>query len=130
MKYTAKSHIALNVLVNGKSMHISFTQQTGGGSVYYTNDADIAHSLERHPKFNKLFKKEAEAPVLAVAKPKEAPKKVEEAKPKEKEKTFACYEDAKDYLVDTFGVSRTKLRSKTAIEAAAKANNIILKIEE
>lgn len=129
MKYTAKSHIALNVLVNGKGMHISFTQQTGGGSVYYTNDADIARSLERHPKYGKLFKKEAE-PVIAVVKPKAEPKKTEEAKPKEKTMSFACYEDAKDYLVDTFGISRTKLRSKTAIEAAAKANNIILKIEE
>ena len=129
MKYIAKTHVALNVQMNGSNVHVSFTPQTGGGSVFYTDDNALAEALEKHVRFGRLFEKAAEPVEVEVVK-----KKVESvpAVPvkKEKEKTFACYEDAKDYLVDTFGISRTKLRSKTAIEAAAKANNIILKIEE
>ena len=128
MKYTAKTHVSLNVPINGNNVHISFTPQTGGGSVFYTDDKALAEALEKHIRFGKLFRKAAE-PVKAVVKKKVEAVPAEPVK-KEKEKTFACYEDAKDYLVDTFGISRTKLRSKTAIEAAAKANNIILKIEE
>ena len=127
MKYIAKTHVALNVQMNGSNVHVSFTPQTGGGSVFYTNDNALAEALEKHVRFGRLFKKAAEPVKVKVE-----VKKAVAAEPvkKEKEKTFACYEDAKDYLVDTFGISRTKLRSKTAIEAAAKANNIILKIEE
>lgn len=128
MKYTAKTHVSLNVPLNGTNIHISFTPQTGGGSVFYTEDKALANALEKHVRYGKLFRKAAE-PVKAVVKKKVEAVPAEPVK-KEKEKTFACYEDAKDYLVETFGISRTKLRSKTAIEAAAKANNIILKIEE
>lgn len=132
MKYIAKTHIALSVpMAGGKSVHISFTPQTGGGSVFYTNDAALAQALEKHIKFGKLFKKVADAPAKIVTQPKEE-STPQAKKPEKKEKvlTFACYEDAKDYLVDNFGISRTKLRTQTAIQAAAKANNITLQIDE
>lgn len=125
MKYIAKTHVALNVQMNGSNVHVSFTPQTGGGSVFYTDDNALAEALEKHVRFGRLFKKAAEPVKVEVVKA-----VVAEPEMKENEKTFACYEDAKDYLVDTFGISRTKLRSKTAIDAAAQANNIILKIEE
>lgn len=111
--------------MNGSNVHVSFTPQTGGGSVFYTDDNALAEALEKHVRFGRLFKKAAEPVKVEVVKA-----VVAEPEMKENEKTFACYEDAKDYLVDTFGISRTKLRSKTAIDAAAQANNIILKIEE
>lgn len=128
MKYISKTQIAISVNVNGKNVHIAFTAQTGGGSVYYTNDEAIAKALERHHKFGKLFKKVAE-PVVVIAKPVVEEAKKEEPKPKERKMSFACYDDAKDYLVNTYGISRTKLRTQTAIQNTAKAHNIILTIE-
>ena len=52
------------------------------------------------------------------------------AVPKQREMTFSDYEDAKDWLVEQFGISRTKLRSTAAIEAAAAQNNIKLVIDK
>ena len=69
MKYTAKTQVALSVaLPSGKSMHISFTPITGGGSVFYTNDPAVAKALESHYKFGHLFKRvDAPAPVQTSA---------------------------------------------------------------
>ena len=141
MKFTAKTHVALNVVLpSGKNMHISFTPITGGGSVFYTNDPSVAQALEGHYKFGHLFKKVDEPKVVqakATAKPEtkveanvatESSAKVE--KKKDRTLTFACYEDAKDYLVETFGVSRTKLRTQKAIEDMAIANNVKLVISD
>ena len=142
MKYTAKTHVALNVVLpSGKSMHISFTPITGGGSVFYTNDPSVAQALDSHYKFGHLFKKveepakamQAKAPAHPETKAEakaaaEEPAKVE--KKKDRTLTFACYEDAKDYLVETFGISRTKLRTQKAIEDMAKANNVKLVISD
>ena len=41
-------------------------------------------------------------------------------------KTFSCNDDAKQYLVDKFGVSRTKLKNRTEIENAAKENGFTI----
>lgn len=35
------------------------------------------------------------------------------------------FEDARDYLSDKFGISRTKIRSQKAVKEAAKANGIV-----
>lgn len=133
MKYTAKTHVAISVpMPNGTNVHISFTPQTGGGSVFYTNNNQLAEAIEKHNKYGKLFKKDAEKPVKVVRTKENASKEAvaEPKEPKKKKLSFACYEDAKDYLVDTVGISRTKLRTKTAIQSAAKANDIDLNIEE
>ena len=45
-------------------------------------------------------------------------------------KKFGSYEDAKDYLIETFEFSRTKLRSKADIQRAFKAKNIELIIDD
>ena len=41
-----------------------------------------------------------------------------------KEVQVSCLDDAKDYLSDKFGISRTKLRSQEGIEKAAAANGV------
>ena len=43
----------------------------------------------------------------------------------EKVVDVASLDDAKAYLVDNFGISRTKLRSKKQIEEAAAANGVV-----
>jgi hypothetical protein len=121
-KYVAKSHVSLSVKMTAeKNARISFTPLTGGGSVYYTSDERVQEALEQHPKFGKLFKED----VLY----KERKAVVAEPAPEKKRKEIAevhvtCLDDAKDYLSDKYGISRTKLRSQESILKAAAANNI------
>lgn len=115
--YKAKSHIALNVVTNEGNAHISFSPVTGGGSEFYTKDEALQAALEKHPKFGKLFKAvEVEPPVIKKAEPK---KEVDESKVE-----VSSAEDAKEYLIDKFGISRTKLRSIAAIKEMAASKGI------
>ena len=127
-KYKAKSHVSLSVaLSSGKSTHVTFSPLTGGGSVYYTDNPELQRALEHHPKYGRLFRiDESEPAVVAAAVPlKAAPEKTEDSV---KEMKFACLDDAKDFLVDKYGLSRTKLRSRTAIVEAGKKEGIVLVI--
>ena len=113
------------VLPSGKSYHVSFAPLTGGGSMLITNNEDLQKAIEKHYKFGKLFKIDVnykeEEPVA------EAPVEVEEAKVKTMK--MASLDDAKAYLADNFGISRTKLRSRKQIEDAAAANGIEFSFE-
>ena len=122
-EYKAKSHVSLNVtLPNGKNTHVSFEALTGGSSVYVTSNPMIQQGLESHPKFGRLFKlvnvRNEEIKAEKPAKP------VELAKTNTKTIDVPSLEDAKAYLVETFGISRTKLRSRKQIEDAAAANGV------
>lgn len=122
IKYIAKTHVSLSVkMAEGKNAHISFTPLTGGGSVYYTADEQVQAALEQHPKYGKLYKTDTLY----------KERKAEEVKPKEEKKKkeitevrVTCLDDAKDYLSDKIGISRTKLRSQDSIIKAAAVNNI------
>lgn len=127
-RYEAKTEIGLTVVRDGKNVHVSFRPKTGGGSVFATDDDELAKGLENHWRYGKLFKKVSETEETP-SKAKEAAKPVPEV-PKQREMTFSDYEDAKDWLVEQFGLSRTKLRSMSAIEAAAAQNNIKLVIDK
>lgn len=118
--YTSKTSISLNItLPSGKSKHISFTPITAGGSIFYTTSKDDIAGLEGHPKYGRLFVKKVEAPAK-----KEATKKDKKNTPAPTVVTVACDEDAKIYLCEKFGFSRTKLKRREDIIAAAKNKNI------
>ena len=120
-KYIAKTHVSLTVSMGeGKNAHISFIPFTGGGSAFYTADERVQNALEQHHKFGKLFnidKTYKEAPIL-VEKPKRELKSAVEV-------NVTCLDDAKDYLSDKFGVSRTKMRSAESIKNIAATNNVV-----
>lgn len=120
-KYTAKSCLSLSVkLPTGGTTHVSFTARTGSGSVFYTENKTLQDGLRHHPQYGKLFKEET------IATPTPEKKVVEDKakQPEVKELSMACNDDAKDYLAEKFGVSRSKLRSREDIEAVAMANGI------
>ena len=133
-KYKAKSCVSVNVtLSTGGNTHISFSAITGGGSVYYTKNPIIQQGLESHPKYGKLFTLESSTPSRSnkeapAAKPNGAPAgsnaNAGTKAPQVKEVKAACNDDAKDYLVERFGISRTKLRNREQIEAAGTANGV------
>lgn len=56
-KYIAKTNVSINVVLsNGTNCHIAFSAVTGGGSVFYTDDAEVIRALETHYKYGKLFR--------------------------------------------------------------------------
>lgn len=139
-KYKAKSCISISVmLATGGNTHISFNPVTGGGSVYYTENEKIQAGLEGHPKYGKLFTLEetvadatgttAKAVVPQPTTEEGTQQDAESASDGEDtsgvyELKAACNDDAKDYLADKFGVSRSKMRSRQDIEKVAEDNGV------
>ncbi len=146
--YRAKSDISVNVsLENGKNTHVSFLPVTCGGSVFRTDNEILQNALERHYNFGKLFKLEetgriekktetgkvssketAKATMACDADAKECADTTANEGQENTEGmrtiTVACDADAKEYLADTYGISRTSLRSRAKIVEAAAANGI------
>lgn len=128
-KYTAKTQVCVNIVMpGGKSLHVSFTSVTGGSSVFYTSDENVQNGLEHHCKFGKLFKLEDtidETQSMTPA-PVDTPNTEEDnSEDKLTEIVVNCPDDAKDYLSEKFGASRTKLRSVKAIKETAAAFGIV-----
>lgn len=135
-KYTSKSDIAISVLLaNDKSIHVPFRSLTGGGSVLYTDDEELQEGLEHHPKFGHLFRLEdiltAETGNTVSRQDGEESKVDEQSIVEGQDDTglkkihVDNLDDAKEYLCDHFGESRTKLRSKKNIVESATANGIV-----
>lgn len=130
-KFISKSQVAINVVLpGGTNVHVSFLEMTGGGGVYYTDNANMANALRQHHKYGKLFK-EVEVVEKPVAKKKApAAKQAEDGTTQDqaengiKEMEFKNVEDAKDYLAERFGISRSKMKTRGAIEQVAKAEGI------
>lgn len=123
--YEAKSQVNLNVnLPGGGYVHVSFAPKTGGGSVYYTRDKLVQAGLERNARFNKIYRlgKVVDESAKAETEVKEAvPEKIE---PKVLKMEFRNNDDAKEWMADKYGISRSKLRSRDAIEKAAREHKI------
>lgn len=128
--YKSRSSISVNVVLRSKkSLHISFTAQSDGSSVYATDNEEEQYALEHHYKYGKLFRLVSTEDDTAnaangVNEPDDADKENEEIR-RVKISDIAA---AKDFLADTFGLSRTSLRSEKAIMEAAKAHNIEFEI--
>ena len=55
--YKSRSSISVNVVLRSKkSLHISFTAQSDGSSVYATDNEEEQYALEHHYKYGKLFR--------------------------------------------------------------------------
>lgn len=126
-KYVSRTDVSFHIaLSGGGNAHVSFTPMTGGGSVYYTADADVQHGLEAHAKYGKLFRlspieEKSPSPTLPQVGGGEAADTGEELN----EVAVSCTDDAKDYLSEKYGVSRTKMRSLKAIQEAAARHGIV-----
>lgn len=126
--YKGNSDLAFNVKLEGGLKRIVFDGQSHGTSIYSTRDVKEQKAIESHYWFNDKFwleetidekKLEAETKKKAAAKA----KKIAEEK-----KTYCVSDiaDAKDYLADTFGVSRTKMKTKEDVLAVANEYGVEL----
>ena len=128
-KYQAGTDLAFSVMVRNERMRIIFDGKSVGCSVYMTRDTKVQKAIESHYWFNDKFflvesidekKEAAEAKKKAAAK---AKKKVADEK---KTHVVTDVEDAKDYLAETYGVSRSKMKTKEDILAIAKEKGVEL----
>ena len=123
-KFRAKTHIGLSINTKGGHAHITFCELTGGGSIYTTENKEIAEALRKHHKFGKLFTEQEVKE--ETAKQQELEQKKADDRAKQSIKEFACVEDAKEYMADTFGISRSKLRTRGDIEKQAAGRGITI----
>lgn len=146
--YKSNTNISINVVLpSKKNMHISFTSLSNGSSVFTTDNEEVQTAIEQHYKFGKLFKlystqgqssksaatatdeseKEEEdtSSVDNTSTDSESTAESEETTTEGKVVKVSDLAAAKDYLADTFGISRTVLRSRKAIEEQAAAHGIV-----
>lgn len=128
-KYQAGTDLAFSVMVGNERMRIIFEGKTMGSSIYMTRDSKVQKAIESHYWYKDKFflvesidekKEAAEAKKKAAAK---AKKKVADEK---KTHVVTDVEDAKDYLAEAFGVSRSKMKTKEGILAIAKEKGVEL----
>lgn len=109
----------MNVLLpSGKSQHVTFMSLSNGSSELVTKNVILQQALESHRWFNTLFrlvKSVDESKMQTSA----APAAAEKLKPLKKIRVTDLA-SAKDYLADTFEISRTALKNrKNIVEQAA-----------
>lgn len=128
--YRASSDVCFNIGYKRGFKRVSFHGKSTGGSVYYTRDEDEQRGIEAHPWFGGLIRLEE---TVDEAKEAAEEKRRTEAKAKKAKeesrivKEVSSLAEAKDYLADKTGVSRTKMRDKASILQIAAEHNIELK---
>lgn len=128
-KYQAGTDLAFSVMVGNERMRIVFEGKTMGSSVYMTRDPKVQKAIESHYWFkDKFFLAESidEKKEAAEVKKKAAAKTKKKVADEKKTHRVTDFEDAKDYLAETFGVSRSKMKTKEDILAIAKENGVEL----
>ena len=128
-KYQAGTDLAFSVMVGDERMRIVFEGKTMGNSVYMTRDPNVQKAIESHYWFNdKFFLAESidEKKEAAEEKKKAASKAKKKVADDKKTHVVTDVEDAKDYLAETFGVSRSKMKTKEDILAIAKEKGVEL----
>lgn len=123
-KYKAYTNLYLTVQYEGHSRHIQFDAlSTGSTSVFMTDDPKMQKAIESHPLFNKLIEAEEVKPEPAVQQSVPGQGNV----PAPVEIVVSGPDDAKEYIADTFGISRSQLRTVEAIKKAAAENHVVFK---
>lgn len=128
-KYQAGSDLAFSVMVGNERMRIVFEGKTMGCSVYMTRDPKVQKAVESHYWFkDKFFLVETvdEKKETAEVKKKAAAKTKKNVADEKKTHSVTDVEDAKDYLAETFGVSRSKMKTKEDILEIAKEKGVEL----
>lgn len=114
--YKSGTCLSLNVsLGGGKNARVSFNCHSDGSSSFITDDALLQKGLESHYMFGSMFRLE-DAVDLSERCVQLSESEVDDAEsPSMLEVSVTDLSDAKNYLAEHFGVSRTQLRSRSSI---------------
>lgn len=126
--YRSQSEIAINVRNEHtkKFTHVRFEPLTTGGSLFTTDDKELQDAIERHRYFGTAFSLVPTIDSRPLAPSSDLSESMAEGSDASRKNVmeFDAVSDAKDYVADTFGVSRTALRTKEQIVAAAARHGI------
>lgn len=128
-KYQAGTDLSFSVMVGNERVRVVFEGKTMGCSIYGTRDEKLQKAIESHYWFkDKFFLVEAvdEKKEAAEAKKRAAAKTKKKAAEEKKTHIVTDFEDARDYLAETFGVSRSKLKTKEDILSISKEKGVEL----
>lgn len=128
-KYQAGTDLSFSVMVGDERVRVVFEGKTMGCSIYGTRDEKLQKAIESHYWFkDKFFLVEAvdEKKEAAEAKKRAAAKTKKKAAEEKNTHIVTDFEDARDYLAETFGVSRSKLKTKEDILSIAKEKGVEL----
>lgn len=117
--YKSSTVIHMTAYVDGHPRRINFDDTMRGQGMFVTGDEKLQKAIEAHPWFGNRFRLAEELSDEPVA-----------AEPVEEKNTEVKVSDiasAQEYLADKFGVSRSKIRTRKAIEDFAAANGITIK---
>lgn len=126
--YQGYSDLAFNVKVEGGMRRIVFDAQSRGTSIYSTRDVKEQKAIESHYWYGDKFQllEAVDEKKQEAEKKKEAAAKVKKAEEEKKVINVDDIGDAKDYLADTFGISRSKMKTVDEVLAVAKENNVVI----
>lgn len=125
-RYISGTCLSINLQIGGEGYrHIVFDPQHESGSSFISEDAEEQAYLESHPYFGEFFELD---PYWQDQSSGVEEEEAEEATALQ-ELSFSNESDAKEYLAETFGVSRTKLKTRKAIESVATEQGITIRWE-
>ena len=136
--YHAKSELCFNVRMDDGYRHVAFVPHTMGGSSLTTDDLQLQSAIERHRFFGTLItvtvmREEApeasQSPIAGSGGAPAGDKSSTAASGKEPlVLSFPSLNDAKDYVANRWGVSRTKFHNREEIERFATEHGVIIKL--
>ncbi len=128
--YVANTGLSFNVTKADakKKTHVNFDSLTINGSIFTTDDERLQEAIEAHRFFKEgtiTIAKEEDEEAPETDNVTDSDTLEEESKEDKKEVVeFASVVEGKDYLADTYGVSRTQLRTRASIESYAAEKGI------
>lgn len=136
--YHAKSELCFNVRMDDGYRHVAFVPHTMGESSLTTDDSQLQSAIERHRFFGTLItvtvmREEApeasQSPIAGSGGAPAGDKSSTAASDKEPlVLSFPSLNDAKDYVAEQWGISRSRLKYKEDIERFAAKHGVIIKM--
>lgn len=153
--YTSKSEISIKVLLdNGKTVRVAFTPRTMGSSVFMTDDEELQKAIEGHKEYGKLFvcknagqvitatasqptgQTDADVALVGGTAPTAGQQTMDSGQqgegaadegqgPTTKVVPVGSIQEAKDYLADKFDITRSSIKTRATIEAAALSVGVV-----
>nr|DAN99574.1 MAG TPA: hypothetical protein [Caudoviricetes sp.] len=124
-RYISGTCLSINLSFGSSYRHIAFEPQMESGSAYISGDKEEQEALEAHPYYGEYFEEDSyyqdssEVSDQATAVGEE-----HSAKSEGVTLTFSNESDAKEYLAENYGISRTRMKSRNSIENVATEQGV------
>ena len=129
--YHAKSELCINVRISDGYKHVAFIPHTLGGSSLTTDDPQLQSAIEQHRLFGSFITVEVLRENKAMASQSlsgSGDAKAGTNTDTPEVVTVNTLSDAKDYVANRWGVSRTKFHNREEIERFATEHGVIIKL--